>query len=76
MEQITKAQRITLIGLLTLAKKHVEQLGAIECAINEMVGGNDSGHVTDSLYGHDIDDPVNAVAVLLGKMDISVKEDV
>jgi len=64
---ITNNQRLELLGLLTLARKHREIVDQCDEAMAEIAGVEVGEHLTDAIYDN-ID-----LATALARMDIEVQ---
>lgn len=69
-EKITKAERLQLVGLLTLAEYHANHIEALKSALIELLDAESErdGHVADAVY----DDGRRDADELLKRLGISV----
>lgn len=67
-ESISENERLQLMGLLILAKRHNDSLKDIVASVREIIGAvEDEGHCNDAVY---CDYPVEE---LLEKMEVTVR---
>jgi len=73
---ITDNDKLCLIGLLTLAKRHNAVLKEIERAALEITGDNDMGHTCDAVYcDYDIEELLSKLKLPVGDPLAALSED-
>ena len=69
-KEITKAEYLQIVGLLTLAKIHNGKLQDITNAVDELIGDEENSHVSDAVYGY----PDYDADVMLKKLEIKAED--
>lgn len=75
MPPLTQNERLQLLGLLTLAERHTQQLEQVQQSIESILDLTDddrAGHIGDSIYGMD-GDPVSRLDSLLERLGLTVE---
>lgn len=71
MKTISKTQRLQLVGVLTLAAKHIAALEDLKSAAYEITGEEDDlGHTNDAIW----DEGRRDADALLGRLKIKVRK--
>jgi hypothetical protein len=76
MPELTPEEKLQLLGLLTLAQRHVEQLEQIEEAIAsvlDLTDGDPNGFITDAVYTT-AGNPIKRLNTLLEQLGLKVLE--
>jgi hypothetical protein len=76
MPELTPEEQLQLLGLLTLAQRHAQQLEQIEEAIAsvlDLTDGDPNGFITDAVHTTD-GNPIKRLNTLLEQLGLKVLE--
>lgn len=71
IREISSAERLQLLGLLMIARRHYKVIGMVENDAMDLLESEDLDHFSDAIY--DVEEP--NINKILKNMNITVKKD-